>query len=265
MKLWLFALLQSIIAALGLAAFFWADNVVLASGAAIMAALLGIAQPLIAACKGRRLEDYQDRQFLNSMDAVDRQIADLLQDAIAPPVPHRASLVLAAQERFGERCVEVVQLYDQTCEAIAAGTTEAAELARRFEHQVTPWSAGHYLKGLEALQRADPGAALRHFCDAKDEQPSWILPWLGWAMAAYRLADWERLRTEHPHICGVELMPYGVGNESTFVTLTEEERAALTDQFQDVARSLGNYYTVAELSAAKQRSTVSREEYKRVA
>ena len=61
MKIWLFALSQSVIALLGLAAFFLADNVLLATLAAVMAALLGISQPFIAAHKSLKLEIYQQR------------------------------------------------------------------------------------------------------------------------------------------------------------------------------------------------------------
>ena len=130
---------------------------------------------------------------------------------------------------------------------------------------VKPWSLGAYLLGLTAWSAGDTALAHRHFCIAKEQQPSWILPWLGWAASAHQQARWDELRGEHPHVCGVELLPYDAGDEATFIGLSADDREELTDSFQRAATSLGNYYTIAELSNSKQQMASSREEYKKVA
>ncbi len=265
MKIWLFALLQSLIATLGLAAFFLADNVLLASSAAVMAALLGIAQPLIAAYKNRRLQEYQDVQWNQSFDATDEQINALLQDCVDPPLPHRATIVLELQRRFGDRATGLIDAYDGTVKSIDENDRTSPALVARFADETSPWSLGPYLQGLAAVSVGDLDDAHQFFCAAKSKQQSWILPWLGWASTAYRLDRWDEIRNEHPHINGVQLLPYGAGNEETFLKLSESQRDELTSSFQQAATSLGNYYTIAEFCNSKVQMTASYEAYKKVA
>lgn len=50
----------------------------------------------------------------------------------------------------------------------------------------------------------------------------------------------------------MELLPYGAGDETTFLELSEEEHEELIDQFQLAASSFGNYYAIAEYCNSKQ-------------
>ncbi len=265
MKIWLFALLQSIIAGLGLAAFFLADNVMLATAAAVMAAILGIAQPIMSAHKERKMKQYQDKQWDRSVQAVDEQLQDLLKDVIEPPLPHRATVLAALKNYFGNQSIELIAEYDQAITAIEEENPDAAPLAAQFSDAVDPWSVGPYLQGLAALQSDNLEDAHQYFCAARESQSAWILPWLGWATVAYHQGNWDEIRQKHPHINGVELLPYDAGDEASFLELSEQEREELSSSFQQAATSLGNYYAIAEYCHSKVQMAASREEYNKVA
>ena len=265
MKIWIFALLEAGLAALGLAAYFLADNWYLTTAAVVVAALVGIAQPFLSAHKARKLTAYQDQQWDKSLDSVDDQLQGLLAEVIEPPLPHSATAKIHLQQQFAERADELIAAYDQLAQAINTNAEEATELAEQFSTAADFSPIAPYLQGLVALQSGDAESAFALFCAAKDRQSTWILPWLGWATAAWRCGKIEELRKNHPHICGVELLPYGCGDETSFIKLNEVEREELTSAFQEAARSLGNYYTIGEYCHSKQQIETSREEYKKVA
>lgn len=265
MKTWLFALVQSIIAAMGIVAYFWADNVSLATTAVLLAAIVGIAQPLLAAHKDHKLTSYHQRQWDRSIDTVDDQLKTLLADVIEPPLPHRASVSLVLNKHVGERAGKLMNNYDAVVTAIGQRSDQSPRQAERFAQQITTSAIGDYLRGLAVLGAGHPDLACKHFESARDAQSQWILPWLGWATALYQQGRYDQLRTQHPHITGVELLPYGAGDENTFLELTNSERDELTELFQQVAVSLGSYYTIAEFCVAKKDIAASHEEYRKVA
>jgi len=265
MKTWLFALVQSAIAALGLVAYFWADNVAVASAAAVLAALVAIAQPLISAHKQQKLGAYQDRQFAKSLRGVDKQVKELLKDVIEPPLPHRATVAAGLHSAFSHEAAELLAQYDAAIEAISNCDAEAPAIAEEFADAVDPWSAGPYLQGLAALSSRNTEAAYEFFSAAKNAQSAWISPWIGWATTAYRLGRIDEIREGHPHINGVELLPYGAGDEQTFISLGEDDREELTAKFQQAATALANYYAIAEYMHSKEQIATSRDEFKRVA
>lgn len=265
MKVWIFALLEAGLAAFGLVAYFVTNNWYLTTAAVVIAALVGIAQPFLSAVKARKLSAFQDQQWDKSLGAVDDQLQALLADVIEPPLPHAATVRLILAELFSERSDELVAAYDRLADAIEANDDNATRLAEAFSVSTSPEAIGPYLQGLVALRAGDAETAYRFFCEAKERRSGWILPWLGWATAAWQSGQTEELRTQHPHICGVELLPYDCGNDTTFIKLSEEQREELTNMFQTCARSLGNYYTIAEYQASHQQIETSREEYKKVA
>lgn len=265
MKIWLFALLQSAIAALGLAAYFLADNIVIATAAAVMAAAVAIAQPLISARKQQKIGAYHDRQFAKSLRGVSKQVKSLLNDCIEPPLPHRESVAIGLRSAFQQDANKLLAQYDAAVEAISSGDADAADLATEFADAVDPWSVGPYLQGLAQLNAGDSEAAYDYFSAAKEAQSSWVAPWLGWATTAFRLGRVAEISEQHPHMNGVNLLPYDAGDERTFLKLSEEVREGLGEQFQQAATALGNYYAIAELSKSKDQITDSHEEFKRVA
>lgn len=265
MKTWVFALLESIIATFGLAAFFWADNLILATAAAVLAAALAIGKPLLSARKQRQLEAYRDRQYEESLESVDGQLKELLDEVIDPPLPHRATIVVLLEHRFAEQADMLVDQYDCIVQAISEGNPESERLAATFTSKTAQWSVGMYLQGLAALAAGKTEDAYAHFSAATQEQATWVAPWLGWATAAYRRGLWNEICEHHPHRCGVELLPYGAGDENSFLELSEGERQQLAQQFQQTASSLGQYYTIAEFCRSKERIAASRAELKKVA
>ena len=265
MKTWLFALLQSIIASLGLAAYFLADNLILVTLAVLLAGVLGITQPIVAAHQSRRREAYQELQYQNSVQEVDGHLQELLNALIDPPLPHRATVAVGLRARFGEDAPSLLNEYDKVANALAVGDAQLESLVTAFADRVSPWSVGSYLQGLAALAQGQRKLAHQRFVATTENQPSWISPWLGWATAAYQQGSWEEIRQNHPHLGGVELLPYDAGDESTFLELSEDERSALTAQFQQAATSLGNYYAIAEYCRSKDQLAASRDELKKVA
>jgi len=265
MKTWLFALLESTIALIGLVAYFWADNVLLATSAAVVAASLAVAKPLFSANKERKLEAYRDRQYEKSLESVDEHLNELLNDTIDPPLPHRATIVAVIQHCFPREASLLIEQYDRTVQAISDGSSEAETLAAQYAEQVSPWSVGAYLQGLAALAIGTVVDAHMHFSAATEEQANWLAPWLGWATAAYRQGLYNEIREKHPHMCGVELLPYDAGDEHSFLQLSEDEREELTNLFQQAATSLGNFYAIAEYCRSKEQIAVSQAEMKKVA
>ncbi len=265
MKIWLFALSQSMIAVFGLAAYYWADNVLMATSAAVLAAALGIAQPLMTAHQARKMERYTDGQYQKSLDAVDEQVQEMLSNSIDPPLPHRATIASVIRQRFGENADELLDEYDCLIDEISAGEATSKDRAHEFAAQVAAWSLGPYLQGLSALAAGDEELAQRHFLSATKAQSTWIAPWLGWAAASYRLGQFNDIRERHPHACGVELLPYDAGDEDSFLELDESDRDELSEQFQAAAMSLGNYFAIAEFCRSKEQIAISRDELAKVA
>jgi hypothetical protein len=265
MKTWMFALLESMIALLGLAAYFWADNIPVATTAAVLVAVLGISQSLISAYKKRQLDDYQDRQFLKSLGVVDDQLQELLDGLIDPPKPHNPSVRATLRSCFGKAATQLIRDYEQTIKAIADNDPDADEIAEQFAADVDPWAVGSYLQGLSALAANKIEAAHAHFTTATEAQSSWVTPWLAWATTAYRQKLWGEIRERHPHINGMELLPYDCGDEISFLKLSEVQRQELAEEFQLASTSLGNYYAIAELLRSKDQIADSREEFKKAA
>jgi len=251
MKTWLFALLESIIAGLGLAAYFWVENIPLATIAAVLAATLGVAQPVMAAMQARKLQRYQEGVYQESIDAVDGQIAELLAQTIDPPLPHRPTVEGILRAHFPESAGALSAQYDRLIKAIGAKSFAAEELAAALADKIHHHPLAVYLCGLAAFSQENFDEAHRHFTAATQQRPAWVAPWVGWATTAYRLQRWGELSDRHPHVGGVELTPYDVGDEQTFIDLEETERDALVEQFQTALQSLGNYYTAAEFCKSK--------------
>lgn len=265
MKIWLFALVQSAIAALGLVAYFWGENMILASAAAVLAAVVAIAQPLLSARKQQQFTAYHNRQFTQSMRGVSKQVKSLLKETIDPPLPHRESVAVGLRLAFPHEAKALLADYDAAVHAVSAGRSEAAELAADFADATDPWSVGPYLQGLAALGTGQIEKAHEHFSTAREAQTSWVAPWLGWATTAYRLGRIDEICEQHPHINGIDLLPYDCGDEQTFLQIDEAAREELGSRFQKAAQALGNYYTIAELSRSKEQINRSHEEFKQVA
>ena len=265
MKIWVFAGLQSLIAAMGLAAYFLADNVFLATSAVVLAALLGISQPLLAAHKGSKLKVYQEQQWHKSIGAVDDQLQQLLDQVIEPPFPHRATVAVEIRNRFGDRAPGLISAYDNVVASIEQGSNQSSALAAQFAGEVGDWSVGPYLQGLAAMTLGDLEGAERRFCVARMSQSGWASPWLGWATAAFQQRRWDEIRQEHPNINGVEFQPFDAGDQNTFLELSEADREELTTLFQQTQESLGNYYAIAEFCHAKLNIQDSFQEFQKVA
>jgi hypothetical protein len=265
MKTWMFALLEALIAALGLAAFFLAENVVLASAAAVMAAALGIAQPLLAARKGVRLERFQDRQYRKALAGFDGQLGELDAELIPPPLPHRPTVASLLQQRLGDESAELLREYDELAQAIEMELPDAVRMSAWLGSHLGSEALGEHLQGLAAYAVDDLEAAHRHFTAATQAQPGWIAPWLGWAASAYQLRLWDEISEGHPHLHGVDFQPFDAGDESTFLKLSKPERNELVAQFQAAAAALMNYNALVELGRSKQQAAAARDEWKRVA
>jgi len=265
MKTWVFAMLQSLIALLGLSAYFFADNIVLATSAAVMVAVLGVIHPLMAARKTRKLEAYRDHQYQKSFDTLDEQIENMLNESIAPPLPHRATVAVILRSRYGQQATELLEQYERVVEAITTGDSKSETLAAQFADDVAGWSVGVYLRGLASLGAGKLGEAHAHFSAAKNLQSSWIAPWLGWAAAAYQQGHFEEIRENHPSVNGVDLLPYDAGDEQSFLELSEDQRDELSERFPDAACSLGNYYAIAQFEQSKEQAAAAQDELKKVA
>ncbi len=236
----------------------------LASVAAIAAATLGISQPLISAHKARKLEAYQEEQFAGSLSSVDQQIQPLLDDSIDTPLPHHDTLLLLIQRDYPSSKERLLTHYNEFVETLSA-KKDATSLARSMAADLVKSAVGIYLLGLALLRKGEHAAACEQFNSATKSRPDWILPWLGWAEASFHQCAWEDLRKNHPHINGVELQPYGAGDEKTFLQLDGESRDELVQQFQAAARSLGNYYTIAEMENSKIQMEDARQAWKNAA
>lgn len=265
MKTWMFALLEALIAALGLAAYFLADNIVLASSAVVMAAALGIAQPLLAAHKSRKFTAFQDRQHEKSVAAIDDQINGLAADLIAPPLPHRATVAALLRKRLGDEADGLLQEYDDLARAIETQQPDAVRMSGWLSSHLGSEALGEHLQGLAAFAADDLETAHRHFFAATESQPQWIAPWLGWAASAFQLRLWNEISERHPHLHGFDIQPYDVGDETTFVELSEVEREELVAEFQAAAAALMNYNALVEIERSKEKMAESREEWKKVA
>ena len=265
MKTWLFAILEAGIAVAGLGAYFWGDNVVLAGAAALLAAVLGIAQPLMAARAARRMERYQDEMFDSSVDAVNDQIDQLQSDVIDVPAPHQPTVQAILARRFGDESDALLAQYERVVKAIQSKSFAAEELAAALADKLDNHPLTIHLRGMAALSQENYVDALEHFTQATHERSAWVSPWLGWAASAWRLNQTEEITQRHPHVNNVELTPYDVGDEQTFIDLSEGDRDALVEQFQATARALGNFYTMAEFSKSKAQIEASRQRLRRAA
>jgi hypothetical protein len=265
MKTWTFALLEALIAALGLAAYFLADDMVLASSSAILAAALGIAQPLLAARRSQRFGAFQERQHQKSVDAIDRQLDELSADLIPPPLPHRATVAALLRTRLGDEADALLHEYDELIHAIQTQQPDAVRRAGWLSSHLGSEALEEHLQGLAAFAVDDLETAHRHFSAATRVQPAWIAPWLGWAASAYQLQLWDEITDRHPQMHGCDLQPYDVGDESTFLQLSAGDREELVPRFQDAAQALINYHALVEIGRSKQQMKETRDAWKKVA
>lgn len=265
MKIWLFALLQSIIAVAGLAAWFYADNVVLAGVAAGAAAILGIAQPLMGAWKQQKLDAWRDDQHEKTLSLIGGQEEETLEGVIPPPMPHRATVAAFLELAGLGDAEEQLERYDELVTDIREADEGCQDLAAAFCAELTGNVLGVALEGLAALAMGDLQAARQFFHEATQLNSSWAMPWLGWATVCYQQGDYTTLAAEHPHINGVELLCYDCGDEEVFLRLSETERDELSELYQTTATALGNYYAAAEMAKSRLAYEQSHEEMRRVA
>ncbi len=265
MKIWLFALLQSLIAAAGLAAWFYADNMVLAGVAAGAAAVLGIIQPLLGARKQQKQEAWRDDQHVKTLKVIDGHVDDALEDVIPPPFPHRPTVAAFLELAGLGDSMEQLQRYDDLVEDIRNADEECAYQAAAFCAELTGNVLGVAMEGLAALALGNLDQARRFFEEATQLNSSWAMPWLGWATVCYQQGDYETLAAQHPHINGVELLCYDCGDEEVFMELAESERESLTELYQQTATALGNYYAAAEMARSRQSYEQTHEELRKVA
>lgn len=265
MKTWMFALLEALIAALGLAAWFLADNIVIASVAAIAAAALGIAQPLLAARRSLRLGRFQDRQYRKALAGIDGTLSDLDAELIAPPLPHRATVAALLQQRLGDEADALLGEYDDLTRAIETQQPDAVRMSAWLSSHLGSEALGEHLQGLATYAVDDLESAHQHFSAATQAQPGWISPWLGWAASAYQLRLWDEIGERHPHLHKVDMQPFDVGDESTFLQLSKTERDELVAQFQAAATALMNYNALVEIGRSKEQMNATRDEWKKVA
>lgn len=265
MKTWLFAILESTIAIGGLAAWLWADNVLLAGAAAMTAAALGVAQPIMAARQAGRIARYQDEMFDASVESVDQEIAKLLDEVTFVPLPHRPTVAAVLHKAFPEEAESLIKQYDRLVKAAIDESFAAEELAAAFADKIDDHPLALHMCGLAAMSQENLEEAHEYFLTVTERRPEWISPWLGWAATAWRLEQVEEISARHPHVNGVNLTPYDVGDEQTFIDLAEDERDALVEEFQQTARALGNFYTMAEYSKSKRQIESSREQFRRAA
>lgn len=265
MKIWLFALLQSIIAVAGFAAYFYAENVLLAGIAAGSATVLGIAQPLMGAWKQQKLEDWRDDQHEKTLSVIGGQVDDVLGGVIPPPMPHRATVVTFLELAGLGDPQEQLAKYDELVNDIQQADEDCQDAAAAFCAELTGNVLGVALEGLAAYAVGDTDAARRFFEEATQLNSAWAMPWLGWATVCYEQGDYETLAAEHPHINGVELLCYDCGDEEVFMELSESERDSLSELYQETATALGNYYAAAEIAKSRVAYEQTHEELRKVA
>jgi len=264
-KIWLFALLQSLIAAAGLAAWFYADNVALAGVAVGAAAVLGIAQPLLGARKQQKLETWRDDQHVKTLNVISDHVDDALEGVIPPPFPQRPTVAPFLQLAGLGNSNEQLQRYDDLVEDIRESNEECQYQAAAFCAELTGNVLGVVMEGLAALAVGKQDEARGFFEEATQLNSSWAMPWLGWATVCYQQGDFETLAAQHPHINGVELLCYDCGDEEVFMQLAESERESLTELYQQTATALGNYYAAAEMAKSRQSYEQTHEELRKVA
>jgi hypothetical protein len=185
----------------------------------------------------------------------------ILDEIIDTPLPHQQTLLLLIRREPANRQGELFTLLtrlQQCCEA----HRDATSLARKLAVKLSDEADGTYLVGLALLLADEFSAAHAQFTSATQQKPAWVLPWLGWAETNFQQQAWNELRKQHPHLNGVELSPYGAGDEETFLQLDELAREALIEQFQAATKSLGNYYTIAEMELSKTQLQATQQAWK---
>ena len=155
--------------------------------------------------------------------------------------------------------------YDRIITSLATARFPGEALVGDFGQISGLEAVASHLCGLADFARKDWRAAQQHFKHATSVRPAWVAPWLGWAAATFQLQEYDILSGEHPHLTGVEMLPYDSGDEKTFLAIAEPEREELVELFQATAKSLGNYYTMAEICRSKQRMIATQAELQKVA
>lgn len=264
-RIWLFALIQSLIAAAGLAAWFYAESVLLAGIAAASAAVLGVAQPFLCAWKQKKLEDWRDRQHVKTLSAIGGHVDEALAGVIPPPMPHRPTVAVFFELAGLDDPSELLLQYDDLVDTIRDVDRDCTSRAAAFSAELTGNVLGVALEGLAALAVGELERSRKFFEEATQLNSSWAMPWLGWATVCYQLGDYETLAAEHPHTNGVELLCYDCGDEDVFLRLSESERGTLEELYHQTATALGNYYAAAEIAKSRQSYQQTREELRHVA
>ena len=268
-KTWLITLIQSLIAAAGLAAYFYADNVLLAGLAAGSATAIGIVQPLMGARQEKKREPCEDAQPKETLRVISDHVDDVPDDTpdnvIPPPFPHRPTVAAFLEMAALGNPRSQLRRYDDLVDAIRGADEDCREDAETFSAELTGNVLGVAMEGLAALAMGDLNAARRFFEEATQLNSSWVMPWLGWATVCYEQQDYATLATEHPHINGVELLCYDCGDEEIFMELSETQRESLSELYQQTATALGNYYAAAEMAKSRENHVQPHEEMRRVA
>lgn len=264
-KVWLFALLQSIIAAAGLAAYFYANNLVLAGIAAGSAAILGIAQSLRGGWNHQQPDNRRDRQHVETLSVISVPEDDALDGVIPPPFPHRPTVAAFLKLAGLGDSTEQLQSYDDLVEDIQNANAGCTYQAANFCEELTGNVLGVAMEGLAALAVGDSDKARRFFEEATQLKSSWALPWLGWAAVCYQQRDYQTLAAQHPHINGVELLCYDCGDEDVFLQLAESEQESLSELYQQTTTALGNYYAAAEIAKSRETGLQTHNELRKAA
>ena len=259
-KIWLFALLQSFMAAIALAGWFYAENGVVAVAVAV--AILGIAHPLIGVWKQRKLGAWRDRQHQRALTNLDADVKKALEEVIPPRMPFRPTVAAFLTAAGIGDPHDQLRRYDAVVDGIRNANTDCPSEAAAFSAEVRGNVLGVVLEGLAALATGQLKNAREFFEEAIQLNSAWALPWLGWATVCYLQQDLEELTSKHPHMNSVELLPYDCGDEELFLQLSESEREELGELFQQTVAALANYHTVADMEKSRSVCEELREEFR---
>jgi hypothetical protein len=251
MKLWLFALVQSLIALVGVTACFYAEIPTLAAAAAVLAVVVAIAQLMFTSQKRRPTGSARSRQNANSRNSPDDRANETPANAACPPLPHRATVEALCREASSQTADVLLARYDEVIAAIEAHSEDAERGADCLAPDLPSEALGQYLCGLGALAQENDEAARDYFAAATRAQSTWAEAWHGWAAACSRLEEFSDLYENHPRNRGVDLLPFDCGNERIAQTLSAEDRSELTARFKQSAAALGSLHATAKKAKSR--------------
>lgn len=246
MKIWLFALVQSMIALVGATAYFYAEIPSVAAAAGVLAGGVAIAQMLLAAKNRPRTGDGEAPERTKIIKTFDPGHSSAPAELADPPLPHRPTVESQFRAACPETADDLLARYDEVIAAIEEKSEDAERGADCLAPDLPNESLGHYLCGLGALAQENDEGAREYFAAAITAQSSWAEAWLGWAAACYRLEEFAELTTEHPRARGIELLPYDCGQKEIASTLSESDRAELDSRFKQTSSALKDYVAAAK-------------------